>query len=618
MLNDIRADEAGAAGNEHIHVRNISTQIFCCVQRTLSPQCISVLWDRGSLRFNLASMDADENHRSPQRSDRIRTPAAYKICEGVSGSLICVAIVFTPWAFGTTQDWSVWTMNVLCCLLGAVLVAKWLIRRQTAYKPARWGEAREIGGIRLESPGQRIARYLTVSLAAMSAVLLAYCLASVWNARATYLPLENRFEYHDYIAWLPHTYNRTATLNAFWQYLGLAFFFWATRDWLLGKTSRERREAAEDRRGDSGERRRGQGERRTTSVERSWRTEGAEAENEAPESESRTVEGHAVAGPRGSTLPRFHASTLPARLRLLLWVLCINGAALALEGILQRLDGTNKLLWLVVPYFNNVAEAQFGPYAYRSNAATYLNLIWPVCLGFWLMLRNSSTRMRMVAQRIGGGSYMVLLPCAVVMASAPIISTSRGGALIALAAVPVASGIVFFAARRERALVRASMLTLFLVILGFSTFLGWKDLALRLENMFSDNIGGRMQIYDNCRAIAEQFPLLGTGPASFPAIYQLYKEPNQVWEAYLHDDWLETRITFGGLGFGLILLMLAVVLLRWSAPNGIPAPWEFPACIWLAMVGCLIHAKFDFPLQVYSIHFLFLLLCSIAFCLARK
>lgn len=558
-------------------------------------------------------MEADENHRSQRRSDRIRTPAVYKVCDGVSEALISVAVVFTPWAFGTTQDWSVWTMNVLCYLLGAALVAKWLIRWRTGYEPARWNAAREVGGIRLEDPGQRAVRGLTLSLAVMTVGLLAYCLVSAWNARATYLPLENRFEYHDYLTWLPHTYNRAATLNAFWQYLGLALFFWATRDWLLGKTRKERREGQDESREARAERRRGRSEGGEVRLE-----EPEPLDAESPNPELRIVREDLTVAARGSALPHSHAPTLPARLQHLLWVICINGAVLALEGILQRLDGTNKLLWLVIPYLNNSAESQFGPYAYRSNAATYLNLVWPVGLGFWLILRKAAGRIRTASQRIGGGSYMVLLPCAVIMASAPIISTSRGGALIALAAVPVASGIVFFAARRERSLVRASMLTLFLIILGFSAFLGWKDLALRLENMFSDNIGGRMEIYQNSRAIAEQFPLLGTGPASFTAIYQLYKEPNQVWEAYLHDDWLETRITFGLLGLGLILLMLVIVLARWFVPGGIAVPWEFAACIWLAMAGCLIHAKFDFPLQVYSIHFLFLLLCSILLCLSRK
>lgn len=555
-------------------------------------------------------MDTDDAH--PRPSDRVRTPQAYKVCEGASEALIYFAAIFAPWAFGTTQDWSVWSMNFVGYLLGAALVAKWCIRWQTGYRPIRWGEPREIGGIRVEEPAQRLSRYLTAALAVMTVFLHVYCVVSALNARASYLPLESRFEYYDSIEWLPHTYDRAATWNAFWQYLGLAFFFWGTRDWLIGKTRKERHWATgegEDRRS----------HRRGSDLDRQALLETSETpESEFPNTESRFGREDPMISTRALTLPRFRAPALPARLQRLLWVLCINGALLALEGILQRLDGTNKLLWLVVPHINSGTEAQFGPYAYRSNAASYLNLIWPVCFGFWLVLRKASIGTRRTAQRIGGGSYMVLLPCAVIMASAPIISTSRGGALVALAGVPVASGIVFFAARREKSLVRASMLTLFIVILGFSAFLGWKDLAQRLENMFSDDLSGRMQIYQNSRAIAEQFPVLGTGPASFTAIYQLYKEPNQVWEAYLHDDWLELRVTFGLLGFGLILLMLSIPLAKWFLPGGIDVSWEFVAFVWMAIAGCLVHAKFDFPLQVYSIHFLFVLLCSVLFCLSRK
>ena len=36
--------------------------------------------------------------------------------------------------------------------------------------------------------------------------------------------------------------------------------------------------------------------------------------------------------------------------------------------------------WLREPLWNKSADAQFGPYAYRSNAAQYFNLVWPVAL----------------------------------------------------------------------------------------------------------------------------------------------------------------------------------------------------------------------------------------------
>ncbi len=64
----------------------------------------------------------------------------------------------------------------------------------------------------------------------------------------------------------------------------------------------------------------------------------------------------------------------------------MNGGVLAIEGIVQRLADSPRLLFLVKPQIHQLAESQFGPFAYRANAAAYFNLLWPVCLGFWLMI----------------------------------------------------------------------------------------------------------------------------------------------------------------------------------------------------------------------------------------
>lgn len=501
-----------------------------------------------------------------KRKKRVRTPATYRLCDIATEVLLYFLVVFTPWSFGTTQPWSIWTLNIAGYNLGALLFAKWFIRWKTGYRPGRWGDPAESDGIVVEETGHKRVRWFTRSLAMLTGVTLAYCLISALNPRAEFLMSELRFQYHDYIPWLPHSYDQGSTWNIFWSYLALACFFWAGRDWLLAKTRSERRDADRDE----------------------------------PEHEPRQEDG-----------------ALPVRLRRLLWVLCINGAVLSLEGILQRLDGTGKLLWLVQPKINQSAEAQFGPYAYRSNAAAYLNLVWPVALGFWLTLRKAALRRHRIGMRVGGGSYVVLLPCAVIMAGAPIISTSRGGALVALGLLVWCSLIVFFASRRERPWVRASMLSVFIVILSFAAYLGWKQLADRLENMFVDDMSNRTEIYRNAQPIARDFPVFGTGPGSFGAIYYLYRDQKQVWEAYLHDDWLETRITFGRVGVSLVLAMFALVLMRWCAGPGIGVEWDFVGLLMLSLVGCLIHAKYDFPFQVHSILLLFLLLCSILFCLGR-
>ena len=520
---------------------------------------------------------------------RPRTPPAYRVCDGMTEAVLDFMIVFAPWAFGATERWSIWTLNIAAYALGGLLFAKWLIRWRAGYRPMRWGDggakerSRPTGDGSGEtqsaehgawSGGERertASKGVTVSLAALTVLVLAWCLTSALNARSTFIYREMAFVPHDCVAWLPHSYDSRATWQAFWMYLGLALTFWAARDWLLGQTARERRDA--------------RGEDREQSAE------GA-----------------------GGVRP----SAFPMRLQRLLWVLCMNGALLALEGILQRLSGTNKLLWLVQPVINQSGELQFGPYAYRSNAAQYLNLLWPVCLGFWWTLRRATRGSGRAGGRVGGGPQVLLLPCAVLMAAAPIISVSRGGAIVAWAEILAALALLMFVQRKGHWLLRLGIILLFAASLALAGHLGWEKLQPRLKTLFSDDLGGRVEIYRNARQMARDFPWLGTGPGTFPWIYHLYRASAQSeWAAYAHNDWLETRITFGGIGFAMILAALASALLRWFGGGGIEAHWLFVSMIWLALAGCLLHARFDFPFQIYSTLALFLHLSAIVFCLSR-
>jgi hypothetical protein len=122
----------------------------------------------------------------------------------------------------------------------------------------------------------------------------------------------------------------------------------------------------------------------------------------------------------------------------------------------------------------------FSAWPAMPSTENGLQKLWPVTLGFWLALRQSARATARAGVRIGGGSYLVLLPGAVLMAACPIVSTTRG----------------------------------------------------------HPHRGGK-----NVVKIARDFPVLGTGAGTFGSLYQLYRsDPEQDWAAYVHDDWLETRM----------------------------------------------------------------------------
>jgi len=206
-----------------------------------------------------------------------------------------------------------------------------------------------------------------------------------------------------------------------------------------------------------------------------------------------------------------------------------------------------------------------------------------------------------------------------VIAAAPVISISRGGAVIAAGGMLVCLTAMLFSHRKASWLVKSGVILLFAAMAGLGLNLGWDKLEPRLKSISMDNWSNRSEIYRNSQQMAKDFPLFGSGPGSFAAIYQLYREePNEMWQAHLHDDWLETRVSFGQFGFTIVVLMMSLVLARWFVPGGIACSWQFIATLWVGVGGCLVHAKFDFPLQVYSVLQLFLTLCCILFCLSRK
>src|ERR1051325_11777508 len=64
----------------------------------------------------------------------------YRFCEDLTEALVYSMVLFGPWAFGTTQPWSIWTMNVGGYLLGVLLMAKLAIRWLKGSRPPRCDE----------------------------------------------------------------------------------------------------------------------------------------------------------------------------------------------------------------------------------------------------------------------------------------------------------------------------------------------------------------------------------------------------------------------------------------------------------------------------------------------
>jgi O-antigen ligase len=412
--------------------------------------------------------------------------------------------------------------------------------------------SRRITGLRVERWGSPHSSFFSRAMLVCTAAVLGYCALSGLNWRATFIEAKLQFTYREAINWLPHSYDRGSTWRAFWGYLALAFDFWAIRDWLLTKPREE----------------------------------------------------------LGQEFASRGAPAIPRRLRRLLWVLGINGALLALEGLAQRAMGSGKLLWIIEPRINKSPEAQFGPYAYRSNAAQYMLMLWPLILGFWWMLGRG-----LKGRRVEFRNY--LLPCVLVMAMVPLASLSRAAAVIGLASILAAIVVVLRFGERKRDALAWGISALLATGLLVGTFVEWEHLSLRFEEPSLDS--HRHEIWQNTWKIVKDFPLYGAGPGTFDSVYYLYRPTLQDgWVAQAHNDWLEFLATFGIAGCVFLLSGLGLVLVSPLVENRLPVPRVFLWLVWLGLVNCLVFAAMDFPFQIYSLVFLFLLLCAVLTCVSRK
>jgi hypothetical protein len=404
--------------------------------------------------------------------------------------------------------------------------------------------------------------------------LIIYTAIHALNGRASFDQSKLIFSYRtNYISWLPHSYDIKASWNVLFRYSALFLSFFSTISWLKYKL--------------------------TALPNKSYSKLGFES-----------------------------AGLLPKRIRQLLTVICLSSGLMALVGLLQKLDTSPNLLWILEPKFNTNPEYNFGPFAYRGNASTYFNMVWPLCLYLIIMLRKLS----IPSNRTGNNPHLVLLPCLGMTILAPIITSSRAGISVLFFQAVVLCLYFFLVEKYSRKRLSLIILTS-LVLVSLSTaalnqFRGLERFRSTIEEALSSNTRthhnfqqeSRFDIYHRLPAIAKQNAVWGYGPGSFSSIYFVHRQPILVhgdnselvsWSAWAHCDPFETIISFGIIGTSIIVFFLSVAVIypliyykQYSGDYHI-------LLIILPLVGCIIHSLLDFPFQIYSLLHLFLTILAI-------
>ncbi len=465
---------------------------------------------------------------------KIKEPILHSLADKFTEILIFFTIVFSPWAFGSTEYWSIWVMNFTAYGIGILLILKWIIRR-TNFSSSIINDKNNIN--LKQNRFHLINKFGNILSASLMLLLLGYILISAINARASFNLETNEYSYFENINKIfPHSYDARGTWFVFWQYLGLVILFWGTRDWLAG----------------------------------------------AP-------------------ISRISISLNP-RLKRLFFVICLNGGVLSIVCIVQRFyygDFLGKLLFLIEPSINNPNNSQFGPFAYRSNAASYLNLIWPISLGLFMQLGQQN--LDYGKKRFGNGAELILIPCIILTACGPIISSARGGMFVMIGLIILAS-ISMLALKISSKFLRLSTLISLSAGVIVAYYLGWEKIEPRLMTIFMDKMSYRTENYWSTLEMIKDYGVFGSGPGSFEAIAQFeLNDKVTVWQSWVHNDYLEFYLTFGKPGSAIIVILILTLTTQFLTTLLDRGTRALKWFLLLSLIGVFIHAVADFPLQVLSI-----------------
>jgi O-antigen ligase len=278
----------------------------------------------------------------------------------------------------------------------------------------------------------------------------------------------------------------------------------------------------------------------------------------------------------------------------LLGAMALCGAAMSVMAILIKIQGG-----LVVPFTQTRSGTFFGTFVYHAHAAAFLNLCWPAAL---VLAIRSQRGERPLIRTVGVNAFLLIF-------LALFMNISKFGHLAALPSVVFAlillrkgmpsslKKLPFQVKLVVAALLTISAILLLVPLLGPS--IG------RWNHVIESGFGNRPVLFGISAAIIRQFPIWGTGAGTFSLVVPYFTASldSSFYGrlTHAHQDYLETLVEWGTIGFVCWLLLVGGGFLR-GIRNYLHRPSELTTGASLLALSILgIHSLVDFPLQTGSL-----------------
>ena len=299
---------------------------------------------------------------------------------------------------------------------------------------------------------------------------------------------------------------------------------------------------------------------------------------------------------------------LPARSRRSLSFILIGfGLVNVLVGLAQLMLGPESPIYLY-PITNEGSSVGF--FANRNHYAAFLYSVIPLASA-WAIGCLAGLRLRLlwVAAFLLAGALLLL---GIGM------SQSRAGIFLGLLAG--LSGFLFISGKgtRTRAVGLASIAAMLLIAIvlviqfGLSGILGRLDTGIAADYRF---------VFDRITAKAAlAFQPVGSGFGTFPAVYKMFEQPQDLFQAFAnhaHNDWLEVWLEGGFVAIALALAFLAwlgragLALWRDNVDGRRPIDTALGRAGAVTVVLLLLHSAVDYPLRTTAVMCTFAFACAL-------
>ena len=264
--------------------------------------------------------------------------------------------------------------------------------------------------------------------------------------------------------------------------------------------------------------------------------------------------------------------------RLLLELICWNGALLSVLGFAQLISGTKELLWLVP-----LKSHFFSTFGYPNFAGAFFTLVFALCCGLWgfdatLFLHSEQIAIQQADKNLFV-KHRMLLP-AVLNFFAALATLSRAAILLAsLVLITFALYMIFYVWQRvsqsARVKIFASIIAVIAMMMISLMLFKFQSFSAELKTISVDAVVERVTgvgYYHAriAREIYQDHPAFGVGGWGYPHYQLQYMSPDEMKRmqiqggANVHNDSLQFLAEHGYVGFGLIVACaLMLVLPLW-------------------------------------------------------